>query len=175
MGGLAQAAKAEAFDKAIQKWKEAIIEILIENVKVPEDTVKNMRIVPAGYYRKPHLLGYKFWLSTLWFQCLGAIPTEEGKLALWKINASRMKGEKVVKKDFKKPIEEQPIVVTETNYKKIALGIAAGAVVVGAPGAGIGAAIGTVAGPVGTVVGALIGGICGLIVGAVGGGVARSK
>ena len=157
--------KAAEFKKFLDKWRDAIREILIEDIEVSKEIVDNMRIVPAGHYKKPHLPGNKFWLSTLWFQCLGSITSEEGKLALWKMNASRLKGENAVTGyDFKKEAEEQPLVVTETNYAGV---LVRGAVTTTAAGSGatFGAALGSVAGPVGTVTGALIGGLFGFVVG----------
>ena len=56
----------------IQQWRERIREILTNDINVPDEIVRAIRIVPAGYYREPHLPGYKFWLSNLWFHCISS-------------------------------------------------------------------------------------------------------
>ena len=137
--------KPQVFRSKIQQWREKIQEILTSEIRVPEEIVKTIRIVPAGYYKKPHLPDCRYWLSNLWFNCISAIPSTEGQAALTKINTSRLKMEKdIMQKDFDKPIEEQPIVVDNAHVGGI-LGGTAGAVVGAAVGAGIGA-IGLVSG-----------------------------
>ena len=157
--------KPQVFERKIKQWQEKIQAILINEIKVSEEIVRAIRIIPAGYYRKPHLPGYKFWLSNLWFHCVRTISNPEVKAALIKMNARRFKQEKdLIEEDFRKPIEEQPIVVS-TNWTKI-LGVTAGAGAGAAVGAGVGA-IGLAAGPVAAVTipaGAIIGGVAGFVI-----------
>ena len=155
--------RRQVFEEKLQQWEKKIREILGEDIKVPEKIVKISRIVPAGYYRMPHLPVCRFWLSNLWFHCVGTISTPEVRAALVKMNASRFKREEdVTQEDFRKPIEEQPIVINNSTVKffaGFAAGVGAGAVI----GACLGA-IGLVGGPLaaftipaGTVVGATTG------------------
>ena len=103
--------KPLVYERKIQQWSERIRESLTNDINVPDEIVRAIRIVPAGYYREPHLPGYKFWLSNLWFHCISTISTPEGQAALVKMNADRFKQEEdTTEEDFAKSIEEQPLV-----------------------------------------------------------------
>ena len=144
---LTEKEKRQVFAKKLQQWEKKIREILGEDIGVPEKIVKDIRIVPAGYYRMPHLPVCRFWLSNLWFHCVGTISTPEVRAALVKMNASRFKREKdVTEDDFRKSIEEQPIVVDKDLIQGI-LGVTAGV--------GAGAVIGACLGAIGLVFGPL--------------------
>lgn len=105
--------KVKAFQARVNEWKDQVREILIRDVGVPKQIVWAIRIVPAGHYRKPHLLSCEYWLSHLWFQCLTTIPTAKGRAALVKMNIDRFRNNiDTCSHDFKKSAEEQPIVVT---------------------------------------------------------------
>ena len=62
--------KPLVYERKIQQWRERIRESLTNNINVPDEIVRAIRIVPAGHYREPHLPGYKFWLSNLWLHCI---------------------------------------------------------------------------------------------------------
>ena len=105
--------RATAFQLVIEKWKKQIQDILMYDAKVPKEIVDAIPVIPAGHYLKRALPDREYWLTTLWFICVAAIPTPEGKAALVKINQGRMKREQDVKEsDFKKEAHQQPIVVT---------------------------------------------------------------
>ena len=79
---LSEREKPQVFEQKIKQWKARIQAILINEIKVPKEIARVIRIVPAGHYRKPHLPGLKFWLSNLWFNCVETISTTEGRTAL---------------------------------------------------------------------------------------------
>ncbi len=49
--------KAKAFEAKVEEWKDQIRSILIDDIKVPQQIVHGIRIVPAGHARKPNLPG----------------------------------------------------------------------------------------------------------------------
>ena len=145
--------KGKAFTAKIEQWKEQIQEILIGDVQVPEAIVKSISMIPAGHYGEPHLPGRRFWLSTLWWYSLGTIQIPEKQAALVEINCNRLKREVDVKEeDFKKPLEQQPIIFSERVISGLKnagqLSVHVGTIVEAVIGAGIGVsglAIGAVA------------------------------
>ena len=71
--------KAKQFQKIIHEYRKVIRKNLIDHVGVIQEIANKIKVVPAGHKRSPELLDRKHWFSTLWFQCLDSIPTEEGK------------------------------------------------------------------------------------------------
>ena len=109
---LSEEEKGKAFTEKIQQWKEQVRTILEEDINVPAEIVRAIRVIPAAG-RKPHLPGCRYWLSVLWFTCVDTITTQEGRFALVKMNAHRLTEEKQVTGiQFKCPSEKQPIVVS---------------------------------------------------------------
>ena len=165
---LSDADKAKAYKEKIQEWENQIKEVLIQDIEVPEEIANAVRVIPAGHYKKPHLPGYPYWLSALWFHCVATISTPEVQAALLKMNVNRFKGEKdVTKNDFKKTADQQPIVVNDDTIKifkhpvKIAIGSAAGATVGGMVGLVglLGGPLAIVTVPAGSLIGMGIGGL----------------
>ena len=108
--------KIEAIEGVIREWRNQIKKILIEDVKVPQEIVKGIMIVPTGHYREPHIPSCRYWQSNLWFHCVHAISSPEAKAALVKINFSRIKREDLINdEDFQRAPEEQPIVVNRDS------------------------------------------------------------
>ena len=169
---LSKEEKAVEYLAVLREWGEQIKKILIEDIKVSKEIVETIPIAPAGHYRKPHLPGYSYWLSKLWFHCVDTISSPEVRMALVKINESRLKREKDVKEDdFTKPPELQPIVLTDETISKMKSSgkIAAGAAI----GAGVGGALGLLGALGGPLVaatiaaGAAFGGACGATIAAI--------
>lgn len=157
--------KIEEIKKVISQWINQIKNILIKDVKIPKEIVKSILIVPAGHYMEPHIPGCRYWLSNLWFHCVHAISSPEAKVALVKINFSRIKREDLINdEDFQRAPEEQPIVVNKEAYSTILRGVL-GAIGGGLAGAGVGVGVGVgtvglilpISLPVGIVLGVLIG------------------
>ena len=106
--------KTKEFLAKIQDWERGIKDILIQDIKVPEEIAQNINIIPAGHYRKHHLPGHPYWLSSLWFHCINSIPTDEKQFAMFQLNAKRLRREEdVTEDDFQQLPEEQPIIVEE--------------------------------------------------------------
>lgn len=169
---LSDSEKANAFNKKINEWREQIRDILIGDIQIPKDVVQAIRMVPTGHPRKPKLPGIDYWLTYLWFHCVWTLPTVETQIAMIKINEDRMKkAEDVSKDDFRKSIDQQPLVVGGHSVAKV-LAIGGGGGV--ATGAGIGALIGIVGGPPGMAIGAGIGALVGVIVGGGLGGIFKA-
>ena len=152
--------RATAFQSVIHKWKEQIQDILMHDAKVPKEVVDAIPVVPAGHYLERALPDREYWLSALWFNCIDAVQTLEGKAALVKINQGRIKREQDVKEtDFTTEVEDQPIVVPENVNQKFLRATTAGSLVGGVVG-------GIIAGPIGVLVGISIGGGMGILIGA---------
>ena len=114
----------------------------------PEATIKSINIIPAGHYQEPHLPGRRYWLSTLWWYCLGTILISEKQAALVQLN-------------LKNSRERDRCDRRRLSILKISGKVSAGVVI----GAATGAAIGLVGGPampimtpLGAAVGSVIGG-----------------
>ncbi len=144
--------KAKAFEAKIQEWKDQIELILIDDIKVPQEIVHGIRIVPAGHARRPNLPGIEYWLTHLWFQCALTMPTEEARITLVKIIEKEKKEDDVIKYNLKKSADQQ---------QRVTISGTGG----GAAGAGVGALIGLIGGPPGVALGAAIGGLVGAMLG----------
>ena len=96
----------------LRQWREQIRVILREDIKISEEIVEKIKIVPAGYHNEIHLDVQTYWLSNIWRQCFDSIKTKEARIALVKMNVSRLMTDKKVKdEDFNGPPEKQPIIV----------------------------------------------------------------
>ena len=103
--------KSDKFVDIVDQYKASIRSSLKNYVKVPENIVEKMKIVPAGYYDDPKLPDRDYWLSDFYFECLDALPSPDSKGALLKLNLNRLKTREEVKdSDFKTEIELQPLV-----------------------------------------------------------------
>ena len=147
-------AKKEAFEKEVKSWRDIIQRVLMEEINVPEEIAKSVVVVPAGHSRKHKLPDRDYWLSTLWGECIGVTNTPESKLALVRINATRIRRQNQVNEaEFERPLEDQPIVAEGlTNIDGARLAALAVIVGVGAAifGAGVGAGAATMGAGVGT-------------------------
>lgn len=159
--------KEEAIKSVIKEWRNQIQRIMINDVKIPPEIVQSIRIIPTGHYLEPHIPGYRYWLSNLWFHCIHTISSSEAKIALVRLNSSRLKTEDSVKQDdFNKPLEDQPIVVRKETYSALIRG-GLGAIGGGLAGAGVGVGVAVGTGgltlPISLPVGIIIGAVCGFI------------
>ena len=179
---LSKLEKAKAFEAEVQEWKDKIRLILIDDIKVPQEIVHGIRIVPAGHFRRPHLPGIEYWLTHFWFQCVWTMPTKGARIAMVKINEDRMKNEDDVTEDrvTRWTSADQPLVVDSSSAKQIAAIIGGSSAIKvvaisgtsgGAAGATVGALIGLIGGPPGAALGAAIGGLIGATVGGGAGGI----
>ena len=109
--------KATAFQSKIDEWESQVRAILIQDVKLSRETAYGIQVTAAGHYRKPHLPNCEYWLSNLWFNCLGTIPSAEARAALIKINTKRFKTQ-ATSEDFRQSVERQPIVVSKITTKR---------------------------------------------------------
>ena len=135
-------AKKVEFEKELENWRGIIRDVLINEIKVPREIAMSVVIVPAGHHLKRKLPDRDYWLSTLWFQCLEAIATPEGRVALVRTNVPRMRQQnQVTEKDFGLPPEDQPIVVEGSSdankYKVVAAAIGGAGIAIGIGAAGV--------------------------------------
>lgn len=100
------------FQKELERWRGIIQDVLIKEINVPREIAMSVVIAPAGHYDDHQLPDRDYWLSTLWFHCLEAIATPEGRAALVSINALRLRHQNKLKdKDFEQYLEDQPLVL----------------------------------------------------------------
>ena len=153
------------FNAKVDEWKDKIQQAL-RDVGVDEQIVLNMPVHPAGYPRIPSLPGREYWLSSLWARMLIVVKPEVQHIPI--LIRSEEKAfktvDQVTAEDFKKPIAQQPIIITPEVVKVVksagvisikakagvkygaAVGLAFGGVIGAAAGAAVGGTIGAVAG-----------------------------
>ena len=101
------------FKARLDDWERRIHEAL-EEEGVPADIAKGVPVKPAGYPKKQHLPGNKYWLSSLWFAFTQRAKSESQSM-FTNMNQHRLKKEEdVTADDFKKAGYAQPIVVYPT-------------------------------------------------------------
>ena len=177
----------EDFEDKVKQWKSKIQEMLLEiNCTEKPSDVEKIQVVPAGF-KKPALPGCKYWLSSLWIAIFTTLKTDEAKAAAIALNKHRFrrdpeqkytaafgKAERpppVTDEEFKKEIEDQPIIITpdmEAYLHKVGaeiVAISSAGVVVGATIGGVVAGVASlgIGAPVGAGVGGIIGGGIGFI------------
>ena len=100
----------EAFENRIDEWRSKIQQTLEKNGVDPA-VVKNILVKPAGYYKKRSLPGRSYWLSDLWTHALLTV-SDEAKGAFLRLASGRLTlASNTSEGDFKRAIEEQPIVI----------------------------------------------------------------
>ena len=63
--------------------------------------------------KKLHLPSHPYWLSNLWFHCLGTISMIEKQATLFILGSARFRtGERIIHEDVIRQPEDQPIVIT---------------------------------------------------------------
>ena len=103
--------KKRFFQELVSDYKTAIHEVL-ETTGIPATTVEKVKVVPVGIEYERELPDGTLWFSNFWFECLTAIPSAEGRVAMTRVNGRRFKSrEDVTDEDFQQPIYNQPIVV----------------------------------------------------------------
>ena len=103
--------KKEFFIRLVCDYKTAIHQTL-KTTGVPAATVEKVKVVPVGHEYEPELLDGTLWFTNFWFECLTAIPTAEGRIAMTRVNILRFKSlNDVTDKDFQQSVHNQPIVV----------------------------------------------------------------
>ena len=65
----------EHLQKIIQEWTSGLHEIL-EEEKIPHATIKNIPVVPTGYYKNPVLYN-ELWMEVLVRKCLSRVTTSK--------------------------------------------------------------------------------------------------
>ena len=100
----------QAFEDRIGEWRSKIQQAL-ENNGVDPLVVQKILVKPAGYYKKRSLPGRSYWLSDLWVHALLTV-SDEAKGAFLRLAGDRLTlPSNTAEDDFKKNIEEQPIVI----------------------------------------------------------------
>ena len=83
--------KNKFYKELANGYKEAIHQTLKTKCKVPAAIVEKVKVVPVGIEFEPKLLDGTLWFSNFWFECLTAIPTIEGRVAMTKVNQHRFR------------------------------------------------------------------------------------
>ena len=110
LGADSKASLDQIFENRIDEWRIKIQQALEKN-GVDPSVVRGILVKPAGYYRKRSLPGRSYWLSDLWAHALLAV-SDEAKGAFLRLASDRLKlASNTSEGDFKKSIEEQPIII----------------------------------------------------------------
>ena len=100
------------FEHRLQIWKEMLPATITKELEIIDKVAKGIPIVPAGYYKKTHLPGRRYWFSQLWRAMFDRMKenTKYGYGFLLQFNTERFKfAYEVTEEDLKKAIFEQPI------------------------------------------------------------------
>jgi predicted GTPase len=110
LGADSKASLDQVFEDRIKEWRLKIQQALEKN-GVDPSVVGSILVKPAGYYKKRSLPGRSYWLSDLWAHALLAV-SDEAKGAFLRLASDRLKlASNTSEGDFKKSIEEQPIII----------------------------------------------------------------
>ena len=100
----------QAFEDRIGEWRTKIQQALEKN-GVDPSVVKDILVKPAGYYKKRSLPGRSYWLSDLWTHALLTV-SDRAKVSFLRLASDRLKlAANTSEGDFKRSIEEQPIII----------------------------------------------------------------
>ena len=158
--------KKEFFQSYVEDYKKVIHRTLINDAHVPEEIATKVKVVPTGYEDEAKLMDGTLWFSNFWLECFTSIPTSEGRMAMLKLNAKRLKPASEVKNgDFSKlSLPKQPIIIPESKVStdKMVAGALFGPACIGA----LIGLVGLVAGPIG-LVGVPFGLLAGMVVGGI--------
>ena len=101
---------SDYFKEKLQAWARELSDILIKEIKVPEDIIEGLEIIPAGYYTEASLPDRQHWLSSLWLGGLRSMKTR-AQPAMVRINAQRLvKGGEMKFADIGEFLHQQSIV-----------------------------------------------------------------
>ena len=171
--------KVEFFKKLVSDFA-CIIRTKLVELKVPQQVVRQVKVIPTGHSSIKTLVDGTVWFSSFWYQTVAAIPSPSAKLAILKVNRERFKSEQDVKGDeflqnlSAQPIIVSPIIVSDKSSDTKKISITLGSVLGGAI---IGAACGTLGllgGPIG-LIGIPLGLYLGMAVGAIVSGVRKKN
>ena len=166
------------FNAKVAEWKGKVHAALLD-AGVDKEVADSLPVHPAGHYNVRSLPGRSFWFSEIWANILIATKPEaqivpiliRGKESAFKTV------EEVTPEDFKKPISQQPVIITPEVEKVVeSTGIGKVIAAKAKAGATYGAAVGlSVCGVVGAAAGAAVGGIVGAVTGLIVGIFRRNK
>ena len=101
------------FEKRLRTWKQKLPDTAMKNLSISKKVAKGIPIVPAGYRKKIHLPGRRYWFSQFWTAMFDRMReyTNDGSTFLLQFNKDRfIRAYEVTPEDFKKDIHKQPIV-----------------------------------------------------------------
>lgn len=173
----AEAKKEEKFQQLVAEWDHLIRGALREEVRVSEDTVNNIAIVPAGHPYERSLPDRPYWLTSVWMECLDAIPTVKSKTSLLLLSSERSRQpHQVTEEDFQgKKLHKHPLVflpgggTVQHKFRNNTLVVECMTCVAGGSmaGAALGSGLGLAAGGVGIIVGFPLGLVVGVVTGSI--------
>ena len=108
------------FEKKLKTWLKVLPETVRDELKITKKLSKSIPIVPAGFYKKVHLPGRRYWFSQLWRAMFDRMKenTKYGYGFLLEFNKDRFKrAYEVTAEDLKKAIHEQPILKPPRSFK----------------------------------------------------------
>lgn len=101
------------FEKRLQTWKKKLPDKVMKELNVAKKIAQDIPIVPAGYYKKTHLPGRRYWFSQFWRAMFDRMKeySHDRLTFLLQFNKDRFKrAYEVTAEDLKKGIHQQPIV-----------------------------------------------------------------
>ena len=109
--------KAE-FSSRMEEWRGIVHGVLEKEVELDTKVIQQIKILPAGHYKKPHLFSDSSpWLSDLWLESVKTAKLE-AQPALVKVNEHRLKhADKFDARSFKDLLFQQPLMFAEMGHK----------------------------------------------------------
>lgn len=111
--------KAE-FSSRMEEWRGTVHNVLEKEVELDTEVIQQIKILPAGHYRRPHLFSdgsSSPWLSELWLESIKATKLE-AQPALVKVNEHRLKhADKFDERSIKELLFQQPLMFAEMGHK----------------------------------------------------------
>ena len=106
-----------AFKESIVQWREVLEQTLSNAAGIPQSKF-NIKVVPAGHYKQPHLPDRHYWLSVLWTECHDLLTLGRTRDAFHQINKARFRKESEVEGKFSQYTStNQPLVrLRETKW-----------------------------------------------------------
>ena len=102
------------FNKKLTQWKEKIPDTLEKELNISKEVAERIHIVPAGYYKQPHLPGLRYWFSEFWRTALDHMKecSKDGYSLILEFQKDRFKRVyELTAEDLKQELQDQPIVV----------------------------------------------------------------
>ena len=101
------------FENKLNRWKEILSNMLERELNISREVARHVPVVPAGYYKKIHLPGRRYWFSQFWKSALDRM-NDEGYSLMLNFSKDRFRrAYEITSEELMKDLHEQPIIITK--------------------------------------------------------------